>query len=91
MIPHLNRKNKIPWMTNDILDLSDKSRSVKKRRKFDHVAMHNFSEINKEIMRRMKEAKENWITDQWKEIDSGIRTGNSKVAFDTLLRTLNNR
>ena len=67
MIPHLNRKNKIPWMTNDILDLSDKSRSVKKRRKFDHVAMHNFSEINKEIRRRMKEAKENWIADRCKE------------------------
>ena len=32
----------------------------------------------------MKEATENWITDQCKEIDSEIRTGNSKAAFDTL-------
>ena len=47
--------------------------------------MQNYSEVNKEIRRRMKEeTKENWITDRCKEIiGSGIRRGNIKAAFGT--------
>ena len=54
------------------------------RRKEDPVAMQNYDEVNEEIRRRMKEARENWIADQdrCKEIYSGFRTGNSKAAFD---------
>ena len=50
----------------------------------DSAAMQSYTEISREIGRRMKDSKENWITYRCKEIDSGIRTGNSKVAFDTL-------
>ena len=32
----------------------------------------------------MKQAKENWTTDRCQEIDCGIRTGNSKMTFNTL-------
>ena len=32
----------------------------------------------------MKLAKENWIADRCQETDRGIRTGNSKTAFNTL-------
>ena len=46
--------------------------------------MQNYSEFDKEIRRRMKVAKQNWIIYRCKGIDSGTRTGNSKAAFDTL-------
>ena len=32
----------------------------------------------------MNQAEENWTTDRCQEIDSGISTGNSKAAFNTL-------
>ena len=41
-------------------------------------------QFNQAIGRKMKQAKENWIADRCQEIDSGIRTGNSKTAFNTL-------
>ena len=34
--------------------------------------------------KKVKQAKENWITDRCQEIDSGMGMGNRKVAFNTL-------
>ena len=55
-------KKKKPWMTNDILDLCERRRSLKKRRKEGPLATQNYSQVNQVIRRKMKEAKENWIT-----------------------------
>ena len=69
----------------DILDQCDMGRSLEKRRKDGPVAIQKYSEVNQEIRRKkMKQAKENFITDGCQEIDTGIRTGHSKAAFDTL-------
>ena len=73
------KKKKRPSVTNNILDLCDMRRSIKKRRKDDPVAIQNYCEVNKEIGRTVKEAKKNWITDRCKEIDSGTGTGNSRA------------
>ena len=79
-------KKKKPWMTNDILDLCNRRRSLKKRRKEGRspLAIQNYSQVNKAIRRKVKQAKENLITDRCQDIDCGIRTGNSKTAFNTL-------
>ena len=69
-------------MTNDILGLHDR-RSLKKRRKESTLVMQNYSQVNEVIRRKVKQAKENWITDRCQEIDCGIRTGNSKTVFNT--------
>ena len=45
-------------------------------RKDGRVAMQNNSEVDQEIRRRMRQAKESWITDRSRN-DSGTRTGNS--------------
>ena len=84
------RKKKKPWMTNDILDLCDRRRSLKNRRQEGPLAIQNNSQVNQAIRRKMKQAKENRITDRCKEIYSGIRTGNSRTAFNTL-KLLNQR
>ena len=46
--------------------------------------MQKYSEVNQEIRRKTKWAKENWIKDRCQEIDSGIRTGNSNAALNNL-------
>ena len=56
------RKKNKPWMTNDILDLCDRKRSLKKGRKEGPLAMQNYSQVNQAIRRKMKQVKENWIT-----------------------------
>ena len=78
------RKNKKPWMTNDILDLCDRRRSFKKRTKNGPVPMQKYSEVNQEIRRRMKQATDTGSQTDVKKFDSGIRTENSKAAFSTL-------
>ena len=77
------RKKEKPCMTNDILDLRDR-RSLKKRRQGGPLAIQNYSQVNQAIRRKMKQTKENWISDRCQEIDCGIRTENSKTAFNTL-------
>ena len=42
------------------------------------------SKVNQATRRKMKQAKENWISDRCQEIDCGIRTGNSKTAFNAM-------
>ena len=69
------------WGTNDIPDLCDK-RTNRMKRKDHPVAMRNYSEVNKETRRRMKEANEHRITDRCNELDSGIRTRHIKAAVD---------
>ena len=71
-------------MSNDNLDLCDRSRSLKNRRQEGPVAIQNYSKVNQAIRGKLKQAKENWISDRCQEIDYGITTGNSKAAFNTL-------
>lgn len=80
------RKKNKPWVTDDILDLCDKRRELKKTKKIDPVAAKQHGIINKDIRKNMKKAKEQWITDQCSSIETGLSSGNSKTAFDTLKR-----
>ena len=66
------RKKKRPWICATREEASRKEEKMT-------LAMQNNTQVNKEIRRRMKEAKETWIPDRCKEIDSGIRTGNRKA------------
>ena len=78
------RTKKKPWMTNDILDLCDRRRSLKNRRYEGPLAIKNYIKVNQAITRKMKQAKENWISDGFQHIDCGIITGNSKASFNAL-------
>ena len=82
-----DRKKNKPWVTDDILDLCDLRRTFKKTKKTkkdDPEAAKQHTLVNKNIRKRMREAKEKWITEQYESIDAGIRQGNSKAAYATL-------
>ena len=48
------RKKKKPWVINDILDLSDRRRSLKKRRKYGPLA---YSQANKVVRKKNETGK----------------------------------
>ena len=79
-----NRKRNKSLVTDDILALCDKRRDLKKNKKTSHDAANQYNEANSNIKKKMREAKEQWTTDQCIDIEAGMRTGNSKVAIDTL-------
>ena len=55
---HCHKKK--PWVTTELLDTCDK-RSVLKKGKNSPRGADKYREINKEIRKGMKEAKEKWI------------------------------
>ena len=70
------------WMTNDILDLSNRRRSLKKTRKGDHLAMQNYSEVNQEVRRKMKQAKKTGLQTDVKKLI--LESEQETAAFNTL-------
>ena len=72
------KKQKKTWITAAILDLCDKSRGLRRKR-FELEGSEKYKEVNNNIKRCMKKAKENWIGEQCSEIEENLRK-NSKTA-----------
>ena len=75
-----HRQKKKPWITAEILDLCDKRRKLRKKR-FEPEGSEKYKEVNKNIKRCMKKAKENWIGEQCSESEENLRKNNSKRAY----------
>ena len=79
------RTKKQPWITDDILDLCDKRRTLKPKRKINAESEHKYREINSKIRKMMLKAKEDWIQTQFKSIDDDMKHGrHNKRAYETL-------
>ena len=75
-----HRQKKKPWTTPEIRDLCDKRRELRKQR-FEPEGSEKYTEVNNNIKRCMKQAKENWIGEQCSEIEENLRKINSKRAY----------
>ena len=53
-------RKKKPWITAEVLNLCDKRRELRKKR-FKPEGAAKYKEVNKNVKRSMKKAKENWI------------------------------
>ena len=75
-----HRQKKKPWITAEILDLCDKRRELKKKR-FVPEGSETYEELNNNIKRCTKKAKENWIGEQRSENEENLRKNNSKRTY----------
>ena len=73
-------EEKKPLVTAEILALCDKRRELRKKR-FKTEGSEKYKEVNNNIKRCMKKAKENWIGEQCSEIEKNLRKNNSKWAY----------
>ena len=73
-------QKKKPCITAEILDLCDKRKELRKKR-FELEGSEKCKEVNNNIKRCMKKAKENWITEHCSEIEEHLRKNNSKRAY----------
>ena len=79
------RSKKPPWITYDILDLCDKRRTLKPKRKLNDESEHKYREINSKIRKMMLKAKEDWIQTQCKSIYNYMKHGrHNKRSYETL-------
>ena len=75
-----HRQKKQPWVTAEILDLCNKRRELRKKR-FEPEGSEEYMEVNNNIKRCMKKAKENCIGEQCCETEENLRKNNSKRAY----------
>ncbi|KAK2172641.1 hypothetical protein NP493_944g02008 [Ridgeia piscesae] len=68
---------KKPWVTADLLDVCDKRRELKKKKK-DAEGIRRYRAANQEIKKGMKRAKTNWIEEQCQDIEDSMKRNNSK-------------
>ena len=71
---------KQPWVTKDVLNLSDERRDLKKKR-YEAKGAKEFREANRRIQKAVKKAKEDWIGAQCEEIETCLSKNNSKRAY----------
>ena len=62
------RQKKKTWVTAEIPDLCDKRRALRKKR-FEPEGSEKYKEVNNNIKRCMKKAKENWKGGECSEIE----------------------
>ena len=75
-----------PWATDDTLNMCDTRRLLKSQRKTP-IGKIEYTKVNKQIKKGMKEAKQTWTDDRCEEIEHSIATNNTKKAF-LLVKTL---
>ncbi|KAK2189385.1 hypothetical protein NP493_108g04017 [Ridgeia piscesae] len=75
-----HRPVKKPWVTADLLDLCDKRRELKKKKK-DAEGVRQYRAANQEIKKGMKKAKLNWMEGQCQDIEDSMKKNNSKTTY----------
>ncbi|XP_068213304.1 uncharacterized protein [Palaemon carinicauda] len=68
------------WITDEIMDMCDKRRELKKN-KTTPTGATEYREINRKIRKSMNQAKEDWIGKQCTEIEEKLEKNNSRQAF----------
>ena len=76
----VRKKTKKNWITAEILELVDKRKELRKKR-FKPEGSVKYKEVNNNIKRCMKKAKENWIGEQCSMFEENLRKNNSKRAY----------
>ena len=83
------RPVKKPRVTADLLDLCDKRRELKKKKKKDAEGVRLYRAPNQEIKKGMKKAKMNWIEEQCQVIADSMKKNNTKKTYQ-LVKDLTN-
>ena len=86
----MDRPKKKPWVTNEILELCDKRRELKKKKADPEIATQ-YREAHKEVQKGMKRAKQNWIDDKLKLAEDSLENNNSKEAYGIVKELTNER
>ena len=76
------RNKKQPWISNEALDLCDKRREKKSKRKNGLAKAEEYSNTNKEVRTKLREDKETWINQQCETLEREIMK-NNMVASQT--------
>ena len=83
ILPNIVKKNKKPWISTDILDMMEKRKKAKNTQSYD--------EINRQVKRACKIAKENWLEEQCQEIENLEKQHLTRQMHEKIRRVTNRR
>ena len=83
ILPKIVKKNKKPWISTDILDMMEKRKRAKNTQSYD--------EINRQVKRACKIAKENWLEEQCQEIENFEKQHLTRQMHEKIRRVTNRR
>ena len=78
------RGKKQIWMSDEVLEMCDKRRELKKMRFNSEADQDSYRQINREVKKATKTAKEKWMQDQCSAIDNNMACNNTAAAFKTI-------
>ena len=68
------RKKIQPWVIEKVLDLCDQRRQLKQQKYASTEAGLVYSKVSREVRKKMKAEKAEWIEEQCKNIEKGMVT-----------------
>ena len=83
ILPKIVKKNKKPWNSTDILDMMEKRKRAKNT--------HYYDDINRQVKRACKIAKENWLEEQCQEIENLEKQHITRHMHEKVRRVTNRR
>ena len=75
-----HRPAKKPWVTDNLLKLCDKWRELKQKKNATEGAIL-YGEVNQQVKKGMRQAKETWIEEQCQGIEEKLQKNDSKEAY----------
>ena len=75
------KKKSSPWISKEILDLSDQRKELKHKKAESEEARKQYNKITKEIKKKVKECKEHWLEKECQEVEEFGKCQNSQKLF----------
>ena len=79
-----DRRKVQPWVTIEVLDLCEQRRQLKQEKYTSTETGLEYRKVNREVRKKMNATKEEWIEEQCKNTEKGMKSGKSKEAYNWL-------
>src|ERR1700733_229235 len=79
-----NRREKKPWITKKVLEMSDERRNMKKERKLSEENRKKYNKITRLIKKKAKNCKKAWLEEKCSEIENNTGGPNTGKIFQTV-------
>jgi hypothetical protein len=73
-----------PWISEQTLKLADEKRRLKQIKHTSTQHAQQYKEMCKKVKKSARQDKENWIDEQCKEVEEGLKIGNTRQAYSLI-------
>uniref|UniRef100_H3A382 Reverse transcriptase domain-containing protein n=1 Tax=Latimeria chalumnae TaxID=7897 RepID=H3A382_LATCH len=83
-IERVKRCKRKPWISDEVLLLAEKKAKLRKKRHVSEELYEEYKRLKREVQRKCRRDKEEWIAEQCKELEEAHQKGNTWKLFQKL-------